>query len=139
MGTEKSSTRPAGVSSSGERRKRVAPHLDVQKMFETYRDLLRLRSSLADRFHDKIGERMKSILDDRDPWEMFTPQKMLADGDVRGMLVYDQNDPEVEQAQFDEIVQYWKNCTQRVTNGLGHNRILKDRPVVDAVVDYLNS
>ena len=67
----------------------VAPHLDARKMFETYRDLLRMRSALANRFHDKIGARMKSILNDNDFWEILIPEKMLADNDLRGLLVYD--------------------------------------------------
>ena len=117
----------------------VAPHLDVQKMFETYRDLLRMRPALANRFHDKIGTRMKSILNDKDPWEIFTPEKMLVKSDFRGLLVYDHEDPEVTQAQFDEIIQHWENCKVLATDGLGHNRILKDKSVIDAVVDYLNS
>jgi pimeloyl-ACP methyl ester carboxylesterase len=115
----------------------VAPHLDVQEMFETFRDLLGMRPALANRFHDKIGARMKSILNDNDVWQVFTPRKMLARTDFRGLLVYDAKDPEVTQAQFEEIAQHWKNCEVLATEGLGHNRILKDKPVIDAVVDYL--
>ena len=116
----------------------VAPHLDVQKMFETYRDLLGMRSALANRFHDKIGARMESILND-DPWEVLNPGKLLSDHEIRGLLVYDHRDPEVPQALFDEIIDLWGDCEVLATEGLGHNRILKDAAVIDAVVDYLKS
>ena len=117
----------------------VAPHLNVQKMFETYRDLLGMRPALAERFHDKIGAKMGSILDNCDPWEILVPEKMLAAYDLPGLLVYDHNDPEVAQAQFDEIIQVWKRCEVMATDGLGHNRILKDESVISAVTRYLST
>ena len=115
----------------------VAPHLNVQKMFDTYRDLLGMRPALAERFHDKIGAKMEAILDNNDPWEVLQPEKMLKECNLPGLLVYDQNDPEVAQAQFDEIIGFWKNSQVLATEGLGHNRILKDKHVIKAVTDYL--
>jgi pimeloyl-ACP methyl ester carboxylesterase len=117
----------------------VAPHLNVQKMFETYRDLLGMRPALADRFHARIGAKMEAILDHRDPWEILVPEKMLQACNLPGMLVHDHNDPEVAQAQFDEIAGFWEKSQLLVTQGLGHNRILKDERVINAVTDYLKA
>ena len=117
----------------------VAPHLDVQKMFETYRDLLKMRPALAQRFHDKIGSRMQALMDNADPWETLLPAKLLASRDLPGMLVYDHEDPEVAPAQFQQMIEHWRDCRVHNTRGLGHNRILKDEAVIAAIVDYLKS
>ena len=115
----------------------IAPHLDVQKMFDTFSYLLGMRPPLARRFHDKIGARMREILDGEDPWLTLNPTAMLEASGFEGMLVYDHQDPEVEQAQFDDIIRHWRGAEVLATDGLGHNRILKDERVIGAVVEYL--
>lgn len=117
----------------------VAPHLEVQKMFETFRDLLNMRPQLAQRFYDKIGARMIALMDGVNPWELLTPARLLASGGLKGMLVYDHEDPEVSEAQFREMIDYWPGCEVHATHGLGHNRILKDETVISAIVDYLKT
>ena len=82
---------------------------------------------------------MEAILDGNNPWEILVPEKMLKEYNLPGLLVHDQNDPEVAQAQFDEIIGFWKNSQVLVTEGLGHNRILKDKLVIKAVTDYLRA
>jgi pimeloyl-ACP methyl ester carboxylesterase len=115
----------------------VAPHLEVQKMFETYRDLLSIRPALAQRFHDKIGRKMKSLMNDTDPWTFLTPDVLLGSPDLRGMLVFDHEDPEVSAAQFEQMDSIWQHKRLYTTRGRGHNRILKDADVVLEVVEYL--
>ena len=115
----------------------VAPHLDVQKMFETYSDLLSMRPRLAQRFHDKIGEGMAALMPGSDPWDILVPEKLLGHPKLNGMLVYDHEDPEVSIQQFEAMVGFWRDCTVHSTRGLGHNRILKDDTVIDAIADYL--
>ena len=117
----------------------VAPHLDVRKMFETYRDLLSMRPVLAHRFHDKIGEGMAALFDGRDPWEELVPARLLDHLELTGMLVYDYEDPEITLAQFEEMVQLWQGVRVHTTRGLGHNRILKDSAVIDAIVGFLRN
>lgn len=124
---------------SPERTVLVAPHLDVQKMFETFRDLLSMRPALAQRFHDKIGARMEVLMDDNDPWTLLAPANLLRHAALRGMLVFDHEDPEVTEAQFREMIDHWPGCEVQTTSGLGHNRILKDESVIAKIVDYLKS
>ena len=115
----------------------VAPHLEVQKMFETYRDLLSMRPALAQRFHDKIGHKMKSLMDDTDPWTFLTPEILLGSPELSGMLVYDHQDPEVSTTQFEQMDSIWQHHRLHTTRGLGHNRILKDADVIGEIVAYL--
>ena len=54
-----------------------------------------------------------------------------------GLLVFDHDDPEIPPQQFREAAVGWPDCRVLETRGLGHNRILRDRGVIDAVVGYL--
>ena len=116
----------------------MAPHLDVQKMFESYSELLNLRPVLAKRFYDLIGQKMYEILDQQDPWAILNPPALLNDKTPTGMLVYDQEDEEVDAVLLAEIEITWKDCTSLKTKGLGHNRILKDEAVIQSVLSYLH-
>ena len=115
----------------------IAPHLEAQKMFETFRDLLNMRPALARRFHDKIGARMRELLSGSDAWIELVPARLLDHPGLEGLLVYDYEDSEVSEAQFREMAEIWSDCAVHATRGLGHNRILKDCDVIDAVVTYL--
>lgn len=115
----------------------MAPHLDVQKIFESYSELLNLRPTLANRFHDLIGHKMYEILDQQDPWTILNPPALLNDKTPTGMLVYDQGDEEVDATLLEEIEMTWKGCVSLKTEGLGHNRILKDEAVIQSVLAYL--
>ena len=117
----------------------IAPHLNVQKIFETYRDLLSMRPRLAQRFRERIGERMAALTDGLDPWEDFIPSRLLDQSQLRGMLVYDSEDPEISAIQFEEMARLWRNSMVHNTRGLGHNRILKDAAVIDTIANYLKS
>jgi pimeloyl-ACP methyl ester carboxylesterase len=115
-----------------------AAHLNVEDMFETYRQLLNMRASLAQRFHQKIGERMSELMQGQDPWEEMVPARLLAGSEFAGMLVYDCHDEEVSAQQFDDIVANWPAAEVFTTEGLGHNGVLKDQSVIAAVVNYLS-
>ncbi|MFT4651011.1 MAG: hypothetical protein ACI8XX_002527 [Polaribacter sp.] len=115
----------------------MAPHLDVQRIFESYRQLLSLRPALAKRFHDLVGQKMYAILDQQDPWALFKPATLLNHKMPSGMMVYDHEDEEVDAALFKEIEVTWKDCTSLKTMGLGHNGILKDKAVIQSVLAYL--
>jgi pimeloyl-ACP methyl ester carboxylesterase len=115
----------------------MAPHLDVEKMFKSYSELLNLRPALANRFRDLSGQKMYEILGQQDPWGILNPPALLNDKTPTGMLVHDQKDEEVDSSLFEEIEMTWKDCTSFKTEGLGHNRILKDDAVIQVVLSYL--
>lgn len=113
------------------------PHLDAQKMYESYSDLLSLNPELSNRFRDKIGQRMSEILNEDDVWSLLTPAKLLNNSGFRGMLIYDLEDEEIPQDQFKEVAQHWLDCQLLETQGLGHNRILKDDSVIENVLGFM--
>jgi len=117
----------------------VAPQLDSLRLFTSYQELLRLRPVLARRAGDLIGERLRELLQRDDPWEALQPAALLAQRQLRGLLVYDHDDAEIPIDQYRDVIASWPDCRSLETRGLGHNRILRDRGVIDAIVDYLVS
>jgi pimeloyl-ACP methyl ester carboxylesterase len=115
----------------------IAPQLDAEVLFDGYRDLLRLRPPLARLAREMIGARLEELLDHEDPWVVLRPDRLLGETALPGLLVYDRADPEVPGEHFEEILVNWERGRAHETSGLGHNRILRNRAVVDAVVDYL--
>jgi len=115
----------------------VAPQLDSRHLFDGYRRLLHLRPPLAQRSIELIGERLRGLMQCEDPWETLQPGALLGERGLPGLLVFDHDDPEIPPQQFREAVAGWPDCRPLETRGLGHNRILRDRGVIDAVVGYL--
>ena len=115
----------------------IAPQLDAEVLFDGYRDLLRLRPPLARLTREMIGARLRELLEQADPWVVLRPDSLLGETAFPGLLVYDQVDPEVPSEHFRDILANWERGRAHETSGLGHNRILKDRAVIDAVIEYL--
>ena len=115
----------------------IAPHLDANEMHITYSELLNLNPRLSNRFRDLIELKMKSILKIEEIWGYLSPKKLLSHNSYKGLLIYDLNDEEIPQKQFKEIERYWKNSTVITTTDLGHHRILKDKNIINEVVNYI--
>ncbi len=116
----------------------IAPQFDVNGIFETYRELLHMRPQLAERFRARTGERMRRLGID-DPWIEFEASRLLGDLGTPGLLVYDDEDPEIATEAFERFADLWRDSRVHRTSGLGHNRILKDGDVIAAVVDFLRA
>jgi len=113
------------------------PHLDVQEMYQSYSDLLNLNPKLSKRFRDKIGQQIADILGVDDVWTVLTPENLLDQFDIPGLLIYDNADEEIPQDQFKTIAQHWQGCRILETRGLGHNHILKDETVIENVLTFM--
>jgi len=115
----------------------VAPQLDSRHLFDGYRRLLRLRAPLAQRSIEMIGERLRELMQCDDPWEILQPAALLDERGLPGLLVFDHDDAEIPARQFREAAAGWPDCRTLETRGLGHNRILRNREVIEAIVAFL--
>ena len=116
----------------------IAPQLDIEGIFETYSELLHMRSELAERFRARTGERIRR-LGIEDPWAEFEASRLLDGLQTPGLLVFDDEDPEIATEAFERFADLWRAGRVHRTRGLGHNRILKDGGVIAAIVDYLRA
>lgn len=113
------------------------PHLDVQKMYRAYSDLLNLNARLSSRFRDKIGQKMADIFGVDDIWSLCTPENLMAQSDYQGLLIFDNEDEEIPQDLFESIAIHWQGCRILKTEGLGHRGILKDEKVIESVLAFM--
>ncbi|GDY26714.1 hypothetical protein AHAT_26040 [Agarivorans sp. Toyoura001] len=114
----------------------LAPHLNVQEMFNTYAKLLNLSRGLKTSFQQQVGEKMQHLLAGDDPWQLFTVERLVPQT-TKGLLISDDQDQEVAQHQFKQIEQRWTAANHYQTQGLGHFKILKDPQVIEQTVQFL--
>lgn len=69
--------------------------------------------------------------------EDFSLKNLVAQANKPGLIVHDKQDKEVQYQQAEELAQYWKSSSLLLTEGLGHQRILRDSRVIEKVVHFL--
>lgn len=117
----------------------LAPHLDVEEMFQSYSSRLNLRKGLVKRFKRKVGEKMAEILQWDNVWDLLQPEMLIQGQQIDGLLVFDKHDEEVSLNHFEHIQSLWKVAESLRTEELGHVRLLKDTVVIQTVVEYLQA
>ncbi len=115
----------------------LGPHMDVQKMFESYSELLNLNKKISNQFRENIGQKMAEILAVDDPWILLNTENLMANRNYRGLFIFDNDDEEIPQELFQSILMHWQDCEVLQTEGLGHQKILKDEAVIDRVLSFL--
>lgn len=53
------------------------------------------------------------------------------------LVVYDKQDEDVPAWEIEQFLATRPEAERMVTDGVGHNRIMKDKPVIDTIVDFL--
>jgi len=117
----------------------IAPHLDAHEMHKTYSELLNLNPRLSQRFRDIIEQKMKNILNVENVWDYLSPEKLLSFNNCKGLLLFDLEDEEIPQKQFNDIETHWKNAMIIKTEGLGHHRILKDMKIINDITEFIGN
>lgn len=115
----------------------IAPHLDIDEMFNSYADLLNLRAILKQRFRENVKQKIDQLIKIEDSWRLFNINYLLDDNQQSGLLVFDEDDNEVPQKHFREIENHWINAQTVHTRGLGHVQVLKDQNTIASIIDYL--
>jgi pimeloyl-ACP methyl ester carboxylesterase len=54
-----------------------------------------------------------------------------------GLVIHDRDDREVPWQQGEAVATAWPGCRLMLTEGLGHNRILRDRQILQATVTFI--
>lgn len=73
-------------------------------------------------------------------WDALTAGCVFSDKPAGQLtLIYDRDDERVRHGDADAIAALWPQAVVKKTDGLGHNRILKDPQVLTAVINRLQS
>jgi pimeloyl-ACP methyl ester carboxylesterase len=62
---------------------------------------------------------------------------MLTALDIPGLIIHDRDDRDIPATHAQRLQDAWQNAQLIYTEGLGHNRILRDPAVIAAAVDFL--
>ncbi|QYK53133.1 MAG: alpha/beta hydrolase [Fimbriimonadaceae bacterium] len=56
---------------------------------------------------------------------------------AQGLIIHDQDDPEILVEQAQAMAAVWPNCELMVTEKLGHYRLIRSREVIEKVTEFL--
>lgn len=81
----------------------------------------------------KIENKLNIRIDD------FEQGKLVRDHNGPVLFVHDKDDLQVNIRVIDEIQSHFPNAEYFVTQGLGHNRILRDEPTITSIVNFFTN
>lgn len=73
-----------------------------------------------------------------DIFARLATETMLADQTLPGLIIHDQQDRDVPSTHAERLLRAWRDSQLLLTEGLGHQRILRDPEVIAAAVSFLN-
>lgn len=74
-----------------------------------------------------------------DIFARLATETMLAEQTLPGLIIHDQRDREVPSSHAERLQTAWRESQLLLTEGLGHQRILRDPDVIAAAVSFLQS
>ncbi|MBI5040381.1 MAG: alpha/beta hydrolase [Gammaproteobacteria bacterium] len=98
---------------------RFAKHLDIPATV-----VAAMRARIEHRFGMDIFLRLST-------------EAMLTGQTIPGLILHDRNDRDVPATHADRLQRAWRDARVIYTEGLGHNRILRDPAVIAAAVEFL--
>jgi pimeloyl-ACP methyl ester carboxylesterase len=87
----------------------------------------RVRAAMQWRLEQKIGRK----------WQEFELPGALEQLQPKALVIHDEHDAEVRIEDGLAVARAWPDARFKRTQGLGHSRILRDREVITAAVDFL--
>ena len=120
-----------------------APGINMGAMMQRFSELLGLTDRVSRRFIERVASYSRTIsrqwvgtnqtLIERLSHD-FTRQHLNGPG----LLVADDQDEEIDWQDTVTLADYWQEAETHYTSGLGHNRILKEAEVINAVLTFLD-
>jgi pimeloyl-ACP methyl ester carboxylesterase len=109
----------------------VAPPISVER----YSGYFARRAGIAEPVRRAMQERIERALGRR--WSEFELPQSVANVRAAALVVHDRGDEEVSFGSGLRLARAWKDARLVATDGLGHNRILRDPDVVRDAVDFI--
>lgn len=72
-------------------------------------------------------------------WDVLSSDRLVADLDVPALLIHDRHDAQVDFADGERLRDAWPGVQFIATDGLGHDRLLRDADVVAAAAEHLSA
>lgn len=110
----------------------ISPSADLGAYARYVGRLLRLSAGLLSQLQQRMETRLGLEWDDLNAITRAGTLRQPA------LIIHDQGDKEVPAATGSAIASAWSGATLRLTQGLGHRRILRDPAVVDSAVQFIS-
>lgn len=110
----------------------IAPPSAMENVVKTFTDMFSLPHRAVLGLRRDIQRRFGS-----DVWDRLNIQRIAADIDVPALIVHDEDDGQVDISESRALAAAWRGSQLMLTSELGHDKIIRDPEVVDAVITWL--
>jgi pimeloyl-ACP methyl ester carboxylesterase len=111
----------------------ISPSADLHAYARHVGRLLRLDGRLLRQLQQRMETRLGLL------WDDLNAITRAATLHQPALIIHDQGDKEVSAATGTAIASAWPGASLKLTQGLGHRRILRDADVVDAAVRFITA
>jgi len=109
----------------------IAAPADITSWLVRFRDTFELPEGIYTRMQRNMQHRLRLTWDDLDLPVLARQLTQPA------LIVHDMQDSDVPYAEGKQLAEAWRGSILHTTEKLGHRAILRDRAVIDTVVDFL--
>lgn len=102
----------------------------VTKFASTMHLTEKTSKQLIQRIEKKFGQHV---------WKEISMTTLVEGLDTPGFVIHDSHDVDIPWEEGQAVAHVWNNAPFKITNGLGHRRILRDDEVIAAAVDFIKT
>ncbi len=110
----------------------IAAPADAEFLVQRFADHLHIPTNVIDAMRSRIEQRFGL-----DIFQRLSTEHMLTTVDIPGLIIHDRDDRDIPATHAQRLQDAWRNAQLMYTDGLGHNRILRDPVVIGAAADFL--
>ncbi len=92
---------------------------------------------LTDRTSARLIQRIEKSFG-KHIWQELAMTEIVEDIDVPGFVIHDTQDVDIPWEEGQAVACAWNNAPFKITNGLGHRRILRDADVITSAIDFIS-
>jgi len=111
----------------------ICPTATILSGLTYFTDLLQI----PDKTHAKLLSMTEQAYGEQ-IWHAFSMKTLVKDINVPGLVIHDKQDTDVPWQDGQLVAQAWAGAEFKITEGLGHRRILRDEKVIKAAVDFIS-
>jgi len=111
----------------------LAPAVRLEHGLDKFGDMFRLPARAVRGLRATIEKRYGRTI-----WEDLAADHLARRIQIPALILHDRDDPQVDLADARLLASAWEESSVRVTEGLGHNKVVRDPGVVSAAVGFLD-
>ena len=114
----------------------IAPSMNLSTMFESYCQQMKIRPKIKKGLFRIVDNMIRDEIH-HDPWNYFYQEDIFDSIQAKCALIYDKEDEEVPDEDFQEIKKRLKPTLVQETEYLGHYLLLKNTDVIDVTCQFI--